>query len=65
MLHEKKKQQKQQEVRVVGKRRSGAAMVMVDGMAQLWVMDVRVKLVLPPGEGEKQGQIVKWEVGMR
>ena len=65
MLHEKKKQQKQQEVRVVGKRKSGAAMVMVDGMAQLWVRYVKVEQALPPAEGEKQGQIVEWEVEMR
>jgi hypothetical protein len=37
MLHEKKKKLQLQQVMVVGKRRLGAAMVMVDGMAQVKV----------------------------
>ena len=57
MLHEKK--QEQQQVMVVEKRRMGGAVVMEDEMAQVKVEYIMVALVLPPVEGEEQGQVVE------
>ena len=39
-------------------------MVMVDEMVQVQEEYVEVAPVLPPVEGDKQGQIVEWGVGM-
>jgi len=43
---------------VVGKRRLGGAVVIMDETGQVEVEDIEVDLVLPPVEGEEQGQIV-------
>ena len=56
MLHEKKEQQ-QQQVMVVGKMRLEGAMVMVDEAVQVEIEQGGVDLVLPPVEGEEQGQM--------
>ena len=49
------------QVMVVWKRRLGVAVVMVDRMVQVQVQVeyIRVALVLPPVEGEEQGQIAE------
>ena len=47
------------QVMVVWKRRLGVAVVMVDRMVQVQVECIRVALVLPPVEGEEQGQIAE------
>ena len=57
MLHEKKKQQ--QQVMVVGKRKLGGTVVIEDEGVQVKVVYIQVVLVLPPVEGEEQGQIVE------
>jgi hypothetical protein len=44
---------------VVGKRRLGGALVIMDEMVQVKVEYIMVALVLPPVEGEEQGQVVE------
>ena len=55
MLHGRQWQQQRQQVMLVGKRKLGAVVVMVDGMVQgqVEVEHLRVDLVLPPVEGEE------------
>ena len=55
MLHEKE----QQQVMVVGKRRLGGAVVIKDERVQVNVEYIMVAVVLPPVEGEEQGQVVE------
>ena len=57
VLHEG--QQQQQEVMGGRKRRSGGAVVIMDEMEQEKLEYIGVALVLPPVDGEEQGQIVE------
>ena len=58
MLHKKKKKQQQQVV-AVEKRRLGGAVVIEDKMVKVKVEYIMVNMLLPPVEGEEQGQLME------